>query len=183
MTGRDYHRVLVCTAGGGHDRRELAVLVPVRSRDDLAAMADPDVYAPSPDGEYAAALAWSGSSRVVARYTRLQEAHRVPEKAVPGELVPAACPGAAAVVPAGPCLRARGERFARGKKAQPCCARPVAAEPGEVRPLAGVQAVQGGGDPGRARGARGGIWAAPSGAVLGQFRAGGSRPAWRALLT
>jgi len=60
----------------------------------------------------------------------------------------AAGPGAAAVVPAEPCRRARGERFARGKKAQPCCARPVAAEPGEVRPLAGVQAVQGGGDPG-----------------------------------
>ncbi len=57
MTGRDYHLVLVCTVGGGHDRRELAVLVPVRSRDDLAAMADPDVYAPSPDGQYAAALA------------------------------------------------------------------------------------------------------------------------------
>jgi hypothetical protein len=53
---RDYHLALVCERG--HRRRELAVLVPVRPRADLAFIAEMSgTPLPAPTGEYAKALA------------------------------------------------------------------------------------------------------------------------------
>lgn len=54
MPDRDYRLILVCTADGRHDWRELAVLAPVRPRTDMQQMG---VDLPEPEGEHAAALA------------------------------------------------------------------------------------------------------------------------------
>ncbi len=60
---RDYRLVIACSAAGHHKQCELAVLIPVRPRADLAYFAEVmGVDVPSPTGEYAEALArgWAG---------------------------------------------------------------------------------------------------------------------------
>lgn len=68
MRPYDYRLVLQCTGAGQHRSCELAVLIPVRPRVDLAEMAALGAVVPAPTGEYAEALArgWGvqGSYRV-----------------------------------------------------------------------------------------------------------------------
>ncbi len=54
---RDYHLALYCTDRGQHEPKELAVLIPVRPRADLALAAEMGAKIPEPTGEYAKALA------------------------------------------------------------------------------------------------------------------------------
>ncbi len=55
---RDYRLVITCTGAGCHKRCELATLIPVRPRADLAYFAEVmGVDVPPPTGEYAEALA------------------------------------------------------------------------------------------------------------------------------
>ncbi len=54
---RAYRLVIACTGGGRHKRCELAVLIPVRPRVDLAEMAAMGAKISEPSGEYAEALA------------------------------------------------------------------------------------------------------------------------------
>ncbi len=54
---RDYHLVIVCTGRKRHKRCELAVLIPVIPRADLALAAAMGATIKEPEGEYAEALA------------------------------------------------------------------------------------------------------------------------------
>ncbi len=54
---RDYNLALTCTDRGQHEAKELAVLIPVRPRADLAMAAAMGAEIPEPTGEYAKALA------------------------------------------------------------------------------------------------------------------------------